>query len=174
MSHILWKEEPDEHNYPAAASYLLLVTNAHPVEGVVAALRTAPREQFKAKDILRASRLELLPADDRQIANDIKKAKQGRGLSPVLLVRGDLSRGLPLQIADGYHRVCASYRLDETEQGGVDERRWQAEEPGRDHASGSRTLNRPPASLASATISPPALRASRSASARPSPAPRGV
>jgi hypothetical protein len=34
-------------------------------------------------------------------------------LSPVLLVRGDAWRGVPLVIADGYHRICASYYLDE-------------------------------------------------------------
>ena len=31
----------------------------------------------------------------------------------MLLVRGDLALGLALQIADGYHRVCASYHTDE-------------------------------------------------------------
>jgi len=31
----------------------------------------------------------------------------------VLLVRGDLRTGVALQIADGYHRVCASYHLSE-------------------------------------------------------------
>jgi hypothetical protein len=31
----------------------------------------------------------------------------------VLLVRGDLTHGRALQIADGYHRVCASYHADE-------------------------------------------------------------
>jgi hypothetical protein len=31
----------------------------------------------------------------------------------VLLVRGDLALGQALQIADGYHRVCASYHIDE-------------------------------------------------------------
>jgi len=39
--------------------------------------------------------------------------KGGKRLSPVLLVRGALERGFPLQIADGYHRVCASYHLGE-------------------------------------------------------------
>jgi hypothetical protein len=34
-------------------------------------------------------------------------------LSPVLLVAGDLRLDRPLQVADGYHRVCASYHLDE-------------------------------------------------------------
>jgi hypothetical protein len=30
-----------------------------------------------------------------------------------LLVRGVLERDLPLTIPDGYHRICASYWLDE-------------------------------------------------------------
>jgi hypothetical protein len=34
-------------------------------------------------------------------------------LSPILAVRGDLMTGVQLQIADGYHRVCASYYTDE-------------------------------------------------------------
>ena len=37
----------------------------------------------------------------------------GKALSPVLLVRGELREDIALQIADGYHRVCASYHLDE-------------------------------------------------------------
>ena len=28
-------------------------------------------------------------------------------------MRGDFRRGVPLTIADGYHRICASYHLDE-------------------------------------------------------------
>jgi len=31
----------------------------------------------------------------------------------VLLVRGDLSQGIPLIIADGYHRICAICYFDE-------------------------------------------------------------
>jgi len=31
----------------------------------------------------------------------------------ILRVRGRLGSGIPLQIADGYHRVCASYHVDE-------------------------------------------------------------
>jgi hypothetical protein len=65
-------------------------------------------EHFMAKDILRASRLALLPADNHEVAKDLRKVKAGAKLSPVLLVRGT-----PLWVADGYHRVCASYNLDE-------------------------------------------------------------
>jgi hypothetical protein len=109
----LWKEQPDEHVYPAAASYLSLVATPDLVATAASALQAASHEHFKAKDILRASGLALLPADDQQVAKDIAKVTAGTRLSPVLLVRGAVTRGFPLQIADGYHRVCASYHLGE-------------------------------------------------------------
>jgi hypothetical protein len=47
------------------------------------------------------------------VKRDLKKVKEGKLLSPVLLVRGDLEGDRPLIVADGYHRLCASYYLDE-------------------------------------------------------------
>ena len=41
------------------------------------------------------------------------KIAKRQPLSPVLLIRGDLRTGVATQIADGYHRVCASYYTDE-------------------------------------------------------------
>jgi hypothetical protein len=67
----------------------------------------------KAKDLLRASGLDALPRDNTHVAKDLDKVRAGERLSPVLLVRGDLSHGVPLVVADGYHRICASYHLDE-------------------------------------------------------------
>ena len=113
MSRVLWKSEPEAHDYPAAASYLSLVADPDTVELIVDRLKASSIVHYQAKDILRASRLKILPADNVHVAKDIAKVKSGKALSPVLLVRGDLLRGIPLQIADGYHRVCASYRLDE-------------------------------------------------------------
>ncbi len=63
---------------------------------------------YAAKDILRAAGLPLLAPDDPEVAADLAKVKLGKKLSPVLLVQG-----VPLWVADGYHRVCASYHLDE-------------------------------------------------------------
>ena len=113
MSSVRWKDQPDAHDYPAAASYLSLVADPDTVELIGDRLKAAPIAHYKAKDILRASGLDDLPADNVHVAKDIAKVKSGKALSPVLLVRGDIARGVPLQIADGYHRVCASYRLDE-------------------------------------------------------------
>src|SRR6476620_3651907 len=113
MLSIVWKEEPDQHDYPAAASYLSLVAESAVVERTVKELQAATLDHFKAKDMLRSSRLPLLPADDQHVAADLAKVQAGKRLSPVLLVRGSLARDVPMQIADGYHRVCASYHLGE-------------------------------------------------------------
>lgn len=113
MGAVLWSAEPDEHDYPAAADYLALLTTAQQVSELVAALKVAPLVHKKAKDLLRASRLALLPPDNPHVRADLEKIKKGKQLSPILAVRGDLNNGVPLQIADGYHRVCASYHTDE-------------------------------------------------------------
>ena len=115
MSKITWKSEPEEHDYPAAAAYLSLLADLAQVEAVVDDLKAAAVEHWKAKDLLRASRLPLLPADNPHVAADLHKVSHGQPLSPVLLVRGDLGAGIPLQVADGYHRVCATYLTAEDE-----------------------------------------------------------
>lgn len=108
-----WKAEPDEHDYPAALSYLSLIMPEDEADKLVTQLRSAPIAHYKAKDLLRASELALLPTDNPHVASDLKKVSKGSKLSPVLLVRGDILLSAQLQIADGYHRVCASHHLDE-------------------------------------------------------------
>ncbi len=110
---VLWTGKPADHDYPAAAAYLSLLSGAGRVERLVKALRESSLTHQKAKDILRAARLPLLSIDNEHVASDLAKIAAGTPLSPVLLVRGDLSSDRPLQIADGYHRVCASFLTDE-------------------------------------------------------------
>ena len=112
-SSVLWGEAPDEHDYPAAADYLALLAPAAQISEIVAALKQAPIVHKKAKDLLRASCLALLPKDNPHVQRDLKKIKKGTPLSPILVVRGDLNTDVAMQIADGYHRVCASYHTDE-------------------------------------------------------------
>jgi len=110
---VAWKQEPDAHDYPAAADYLALIASSQRVEAMVAALQKATVVTKKAKDILRAARLPLLADDNAHVAADLSKVHKGQPLSPVLVIQGDLVKGIPAQIADGYHRVCASYHVDE-------------------------------------------------------------
>lgn len=108
-----WKTEPEEHDFPAAAAFLILLAAEDQAAKLVEALRSAKTLHQKAKDLLRASRLELLPPDNAHVRKDLEKVADGKYLSPVLLVRGRLDKDVPLTIADGYHRVCASHHLDE-------------------------------------------------------------
>ena len=108
-----WKSEPDDHDYPAAADYLSLLMDKGEVTNAVAALRKATVTHRKAKDLLRAGRLDLLPADNVHVKKDLAKVDGGHLLSPVLMLRGRLDADVPLTVADGYHRICASYHIDE-------------------------------------------------------------
>jgi hypothetical protein len=108
-----WKDEPDEHDYPAAQDYLSLLFPEQVAGPLVEALRGVEKVERKGKDLLRASRLALLAADDPHVAKDLTKVSNGELLSPVLLVRGNGKQSIPLIVADGYHRICASYHLDE-------------------------------------------------------------
>ena len=104
-----WKEEPEKEDYPSAVSYLTLLVGRQSARKMVKALRKQDGlARFAAKDILRAAGLPLLGTDDSEVAADLEKVKFGAKLSPVLLVQGH-----PLWVGDGYHRVCASYHLDE-------------------------------------------------------------
>lgn len=108
-----WKEEPEEHDFPAAADYLSLLFPEAVANAIVGELRVATTTYRKAKDVMRAGRLGLLAADDPEVAKDLKKVRRGQKLSPILLVRGRATDGMALIVADGYHRICASYHLDE-------------------------------------------------------------
>jgi hypothetical protein len=104
-----WKEEPEAEDFPSAESYLSLLVGLAAATKLAKALRKQKElTHFAAKDILRASGLPLLAADDSEVSSDLEKIKLGKQLSPVLLIQG-----VPLWVADGYHRVCVSYHLDE-------------------------------------------------------------
>jgi hypothetical protein len=100
-----WKDEPESEDFPAAANYLSLLVGRTLGDKLAKALRKKKvLEHYAAKDLLRASGLRLLAKDDSEVAEDLEKVKSGEQLSPVLLVQGE-----PLWVADGYHRICASY-----------------------------------------------------------------
>lgn len=109
----IWASAPAAHDYDAAADYLSLLFDTPTIRVLVRRMRSAARTTKKAKDLLRASGLALLPSDDKELLKDLKKVKRGEALSPVLLVRGGLYHDRLLTVADGYHRICASYHIDE-------------------------------------------------------------
>ena len=113
MTAVKWLPKPEKHDYLAAQDYLSLVMK--PKEAAAMAEKLAAKADAithrQAKDILRASQLALLDQDNKHVASDLQKVAHGGSLSPIMLIRGTDTH--PLVIADGYHRVCASYWLDE-------------------------------------------------------------
>lgn len=110
---IKWLPEPEDHDYPAARSYLNLLFDDDTCDQLVARLKSAPISAFKAKDIFRASGLSLLGVSNGHVEKDRAKIMSGKSLSPLLLVR-DSVRGKTV-VADGYHRLCAIYGFSEDE-----------------------------------------------------------
>jgi hypothetical protein len=108
-----WTQRPNPADFDSAADYLSLLLPDDTAHVAVERLRHGPLVVRRAKDLLRASGLGDLPPDNPTVAKDLKALKHGKLLSPVLCLRGDLDAGAPMIIVDGYHRICASYTLDE-------------------------------------------------------------
>jgi disulfide oxidoreductase YuzD len=108
---VKWLELPEEHDYPAAESYLNLIYDPETAARFVRLLKAAPVSEFKSKDIFRASGLSLLGVSNSHVGKNIEKMRAGKALSPLLLVR-DKANG-KVVIADGYHRMCAVYTVNE-------------------------------------------------------------
>jgi len=108
---IKWLSQPEEHDYPAAKSYLSLLYDEQTANAHVDELRRAPLVGFKAKDIFRASGLSLLGISNVHVEKDQQKLQSGHELSPLLLIRDSVNG--KVIIADGYHRLCAVYSYNE-------------------------------------------------------------
>jgi hypothetical protein len=109
----IWTKQLSKDEYAGALSYLTLQLPTRKAQRLVRAARDITVTQHIAKDVLRASRLPLLPSDERHVAADLKRIRKGKALAPVILIQGDLSRARPPIIADGYHRMCAACHADE-------------------------------------------------------------
>jgi hypothetical protein len=111
VKEIKWFPNMEEHDYPAAESYLNILFSEDRVADIMARFRSTAIVSFKAKDIFRASQLSLLGMSDLHVEKDRKKIQKGISLSPLLLLRDELNGRVV--IADGYHRLCAIYEFDE-------------------------------------------------------------
>jgi disulfide oxidoreductase YuzD len=111
LTTVKWLSDVEDHDYPAAQSYLGLLYSTARVAEIIKGLRSAPMVQFKSKDIFRASGLSLLGVSNSHVEKDRKRIRNGDGLAPLLLVRDE--KNGRVVIADGYHRLCAVYEFDE-------------------------------------------------------------
>jgi hypothetical protein len=108
---IIWLTKPGDNDYQASLSYLSLIFDIKSAKKLVKSLKKASMTSFKAKDIFRSSGLSLLGISNGHVEKSTKKIQTGFRLPPLLLVRDDRQRRLI--IAEGYHRLCSVYLIDE-------------------------------------------------------------
>lgn len=107
---ITWLDDASAADYDAAGHYLALLDNQKNIDKAVADLKAGAIVEYKATDLLRAAHLAVPKADDRPTREQIKRIKRGEPVSPVLLVRVQALK--QVIVADGFHRICAAYRID--------------------------------------------------------------
>jgi hypothetical protein len=111
---LVWKKKPEAEDYAGSLSFLLLIYPDAKARRLLRLFRKAKTVEHAAKDLLRAANLPLLPRENPHVEEDLTRIHKSKGLPPVLLVRGDMTKGVPLIVADGYHRICAICYYDET------------------------------------------------------------
>lgn len=73
VKNIQWLPTVEEHDYPAAESYLSLLYSPEKVAEILTRFKETDIVQFKAKDIFRASQLSLLGVSNSHVEKDRKK-----------------------------------------------------------------------------------------------------
>jgi disulfide oxidoreductase YuzD len=111
LKAIKWFPDVEGQDYLAAQSYLSILFKEARVARIIAKFKRASIVQFQAKDIFRASQLPVLGVGNSHVEMDSKRIRQGQSLSPLLLLRD--KRNGKVVIADGYHRMCAIYEVNE-------------------------------------------------------------
>jgi hypothetical protein len=81
---VKWLPKPGKHDYQAAEDYRSLLMPPRQAAAYRKKLAAARDDitHRKAKDILRASRLDLLGEDNKYVAADLRKAASGAGRPP--------------------------------------------------------------------------------------------
>jgi hypothetical protein len=110
----IWKKKPEAEDYHGALAFLSLICSDIEAKKLVHALRKSRTIKHAAKDLLRASALPLLPRDEPHVDDDLRRIHKGKPLAPILLVQGEMTKGVALTVADGYHRICAIWYYDES------------------------------------------------------------
>jgi disulfide oxidoreductase YuzD len=111
LPDIKWLSDVEEQDYPAAESYLTILYSQDKVTKMMVKFRASAVVKFKTVDIFRACQLPLKSASNSQVKEEIRKISKGERLSPILLLRDEMHG--KVVIADGYHRMCAVYEVDE-------------------------------------------------------------
>lgn len=110
-AEIKWRSEPASKDYSAAETFLQLLYTPKKARLCATKLKRTEMSQYAAKDILRASGISFTDIRAFDWTKQQKEISQGTQLSPILIVRQE--NGGHLVVADGFHRLCAVFTLDQ-------------------------------------------------------------
>ena len=109
-SVIHWSATLQERQVIGALNFLRLLLSEKEVKKAGKQLRRKFTITFHAaKDIIRASQSQMVADSDDNLKEQLRKIKVGESISPIVLLR--LERRVI--VADGFHRLCAGYKIDE-------------------------------------------------------------
>ena len=106
---VLWETSADKDNARDASEFLGMYKKKKNADRIIDDLIAGDLTTFKAKDILRAACLPPQPLDNAHVQVAMQLIAAGIPLTPVYLLRGKLKGGVPVIIADGYHRISAAF-----------------------------------------------------------------
>lgn len=103
-----WKDDFGPDELVAAEEYLTLLYKPKRVNRLIGALADARCVTRRADDILRAARIDPVPAKDPRVRRQVEKLNAGKQLKPVLVVC--TKRGT--HVANGVHRLSLAYHVE--------------------------------------------------------------
>lgn len=94
-------------DFEAARTWLLRMFGPDTADRLMASLEAAPTVSRMACDIVRTGCITLIPKDNLMVAHFMRHLRRGNMFKPLLLVEWR-----PLIVADGHHRLAASFYTD--------------------------------------------------------------
>lgn len=108
---IRWEKKIDPEHIDAALGYLRLLFKKSKVKDIEQKLKqfSSNLTYHKAADLIRASSSQITPVTQKDVASQLQKIILKKPLQPIIII----TSGEKLYIADGYHRICACYNIDD-------------------------------------------------------------
>lgn len=106
-----WLERPAEKDFKAAETFLQLLYGPKKARGYSKNLAKANLAKYAARDLLRASETPVAEVQAFDWAKQRSEITAGTPMSPILLIRQE--NGGHLIVADGFHRLCAVFSIDQ-------------------------------------------------------------
>jgi hypothetical protein len=111
---IEWDEKGEAEDYDRVVKFLSLLGPNTKAAALVSSLRNSKFVEHAAKDLWRAPDFPILPIDESHVDEVLKGINKARRWRPFSSFAGAIATGLPLIVADGYHRICGVYYFDES------------------------------------------------------------